>query len=195
MRRPPQSGTRWVPPARHTLQLKVTLQYIRPPIWRRVVVPDNLTLGDLHDIIQLAMGWTNSHLHAFKIGPTTYGVNSAEAAFGPEEIDETSVRLGKVIRHKSQRFTYDYDFGDGWRHEILVEKIEAAATPPPPPRCVAGKRACPPEDCGGPPGYGQILRALQQGSAAGDPELLEWVGDYDPEEFDAAVVDRLLGRK
>jgi len=195
MPKPKRRPSRWVPSAENSLQLKITLKYIRPPIWRRVVVPDNLTLGDLHGVIQLAMGWTNSHLHAFRIGKTVYGMNSPDAGFGPTDIDEESILLRQVIRSKGQRFTYEYDFGDGWQHEILMEKVEPATDPHPPAKCLAGKRACPPEDCGGPPGYALILRVLRKPTTSEDIEFREWVGDYDPEDFDVEFVNRLLGGK
>jgi hypothetical protein len=184
---------RWIGPAKNTLQLKVTLSYIRPPIWRRVLVPDNFSLGDLHWVLQTTMGWTNSHLHDFRIGPTSYGMKTDETEhFGLEITDEESVLLHQVIGRKGQKFTYLYDFGDSWRHDLLVEKIEPAPEPHPHAVCLAGKRAGPPEDCGGVPGYDHMLRVLQSAKTADDREFRDWVGDYDPEHFDLDEVNRLL---
>jgi hypothetical protein len=195
MLRRKEARPRWTPPTENKLQLKVTLQYVRPAIWRRVVVPDNFSLGDLHWVIQIAMGWTNSHLHSFRLGADEYGPVGGEMGLEGPPGDEEDVFLRGLIRRKGQKFTYDYDFGDGWRHEILVEKIEPAVEPHSPPVCLAGKRACPPEDCGGPPGYANVLRVLKKAVTADDRELREWVGDYDPEAFDLEALNRRLRPK
>lgn len=181
---------RWVPPAKNTLQLKVTLKYIRPPIWRRLAVPDNITLGELHWVIQLAMSWTNSHLHAFRIGSVEYGMAGLDQEMGASRVDEDSVLLCQVIARKGQRFSYEYDFGDGWLHEVLVEKTEPSMEPHPRVVCLGGKRACPPEDCGGPPGYDNVLRVLKKAESEDDRFLREWAGDYDPERFDLEEINR-----
>jgi hypothetical protein len=191
----------WVPPAENILQLKVTLRYIQPPIWRRIAVPDNFTLGDLHYVIQTAMGWHNCHLHGFRIGKVNYEVGSPGADFGlpmghgEPAPREDEVFLSKVFQRKGQRGLYEYDFGDGWLHEILVEKIIPASTPHPAPVCLAGKRACPPEDCGSYPGYANVLRVLKSAETDDDREFREWVGEYDPEHFDMDAVNRQLRGK
>lgn len=181
---------RWVPPAENTLQLKITLKYLQPPIWRRLVVPDNITLGELHWAIQLSMGWTNSHLHAFRLGKVEYGMADMDEGMGPPTVDEDSVSLCGLIKRKGQRFSYEYDFGDGWLHEVLVEKVEPASEPHPRVVCLAGKRACPPEDCGGVPGYAEVLRVLKKADNEDDRSFREWVGEYDPELFDLDGVNR-----
>ena len=186
------SRGRWTPPAKNRLQLKMTLQYVRPAIWRRIVVPDNLSLGELHWVVQTAMGWTNSHLHSFRVGTDEYGPVGGDMGLEEPARDEDGVFLRRLIRRKGQKSTYEYDFGDGWRHEILVEKIEPAAEPHAPPVCLAGKRACPPEDCGGPPGFENVLRALKKAPTEEDRELRESVGDYDPDAFDPEAVNRVL---
>ncbi|HUJ09943.1 MAG TPA: plasmid pRiA4b ORF-3 family protein [Verrucomicrobiae bacterium] len=183
-------------PAKNVLQLKVTLRDISPPIWRRVVVPDNFTLGDLHYVIQGAMGWDNCHLHAFRMGGVEYTGTMPDGrvdfGFGPPTKHEDDVLLGQIILRKGQRFTYEYDFGDGWLHEILVEKIEPASQAYRKPVCLAGKRACPPEDCGGAPGYAHVLHVLRSAKTSEEHEFREWVGDYDPEQFDVASVNQRL---
>jgi hypothetical protein len=190
---PKRRGARWMPPATNDLQLKVTLRYIRPPIWRRVVVPDNWTLGDLHWVIQLAFGWTNSHLHAFRIGDTEYGMAMDENEdLGPPVTDEDSVLLCGVINCKGQRFSYEYDFGDTWMHDVLVEKLTPATAQHGHAACLAGARACPPEDCGGVPGYMNVLRVLKRATTQDDREFRDWVGDYDPEQFDLDEINGQL---
>ncbi|MFA4945448.1 MAG: plasmid pRiA4b ORF-3 family protein [Lentisphaeria bacterium] len=182
-------------PAAKAIQFKVQLRYIRPPIWRRVVLPDNATLGDLHQVIQAAMGWRDCHMHSFRISGAYYtGRDAAEM----EEMDmenEERVPLAEVVSRAKQKFIYEYDFGDSWEHEIVVEKslpLDPAAKYP---VCLGGARACPPEDCGSFPGYIGIVEALTAKRPTRDQkELLEWVGeDYDPERFDLDAVNRRLG--
>jgi hypothetical protein len=127
-------------------QLKITLKHIKPPIWRRLEVPADIKLGKLHDVIQIAMGWTDSHMHAFIAGQTVYGTPDPE--FGGGTKSERNVRLDSIVK-AGGKLVYEYDFGDGWVHEIKVEKVLDADPAAHYPRCTAGKRACPPEDCGG----------------------------------------------
>lgn len=168
-------------------RFKITLMDTDPPIWRRIEMPDD-TVDALHDHIQTAMGWTNSHLHQFEIGGTLYGHAEFLDGWGDEDlVDSNDVRLSDVLvsRRKSFRFFYEYDFGDGWRHEIIYEGTHPAEDGVAYPRCSDGQRACPPEDIGGVWGYDRFLEAI------GDPEdeeheqMLEWVGgNFDPEKFD-----------
>lgn len=187
-----EARARAVPGATRAVQLKVTLKYIRPPIWRRLVLPDNGSLGDLHWVIQKAMGWDNDHMHAFYIGKVEYA--------GPETAEDCGVlcdedfSLHQVITRQGQRFTYEYDFGDGWMHEILVEKIEPVGSPIALPRCLAGARACPREDCGGVSGYEAMLEAKRHPTKErlsywGEPS---WVLEFEPEHFDLAAVNQRL---
>ncbi len=169
-------------------QLKITLRGSKPPIWRRVLVPGQATLYQLHWIIQMAMGWTNSHLHQFIIGGEYYREPSP---FDFEPVmEERKFKLCELIPFEKARFIYEYDFGDSWEHVILVEKI----IPPEPdvryPRCIKGKRACPPEDVGGIWGYEEMLAALKDPSHPDHEMYVEWVGeDFDPEEFDLEWVN------
>ena len=173
-------------------QLKVTLNHIKPPIWRRVEVPGEIRLGKLHRALQAAMGWTDSHLHAFRIGNERYGV--PDPNFPSDTKNERNIRLDSVAQ-QSGRFFYDYDFGDGWKHEIEVEKILPAETAVHYPRCVDGKRACPPEDCGGPPGYEYLLEVLADPEHEEHDSMIEWVGgEFDPEAFDVEKVNQILWR-
>jgi len=170
-------------------QLKVTLEYIKPAIWRRLQVPGDITLGKLHFVLQDALGWENSHLHHFLVGERRIGMVDIDASDDELE-DEDTVKLASVAAEKS-RFVYEYDFGDGWRHDIVVEKVLPGETKPKP-LCLEGERACPPEDCGGPPGYMDLVKALKKPTKS-NADLREWLGDgYDPEFFDLASTNAAI---
>jgi hypothetical protein len=185
-------------PAHVQVQLKVTLLGSRPPIWRRLLVPADLKLPRLHAVLQLAFGWTDSHLHAFRLAEESYEASPpqgwADAIFGSgrERQDEKRFRLCDLLHAQDEWLIYEYDFGDSWEHEVLVEKM----IPGPPIRqavCLAGKRAGPPEDCGGIPGYYHLLGAIADPKHPEHQELLEWLGDaYDPAAFDKEALNRLL---
>jgi hypothetical protein len=168
-------------------QFKITLLDIKPAIWRRIQVPD-CTLADLHEYIQAAFGWWNYHLHQFNIDGERYGPPAPdEMDFELEMIDETDVPLSKLIPKsgRKSRWIYEYDFGDGWRHEILFEGFPSADPKAKYPICIEGERACPPEDSGGPWGYADFLAAIADPRHERHEELLEWRGPFDPESFDA----------
>lgn len=174
-------------------QLKITLRGSRPPIWRRVLVPGDATLAKLHHIVQDAMGWYDCHLHEFIVGGISYGVPDPE--YGGEVKSERRMTLGRLAGAPKAKLRYVYDFGDDWEHDILVEKL----LPPEPgatyPRCIAGKRACPPEDCGGIWGYANFLEAIQDPAHPEHDELLEWIGgSFDPEAFNLDAVNQALRR-
>ncbi|MGH3327448.1 MAG: plasmid pRiA4b ORF-3 family protein [Streptomycetales bacterium] len=183
-------GHETAPGDRSTYQIKVSLRGTKPPVWRRLRVPGRLTLARLHEVLQVAMGWEESHLHAFEVGSRRY----ADPGFGLEETsDEGKVRLAKVAPRTGRRLRYFYDFGDGWEHDILVEKILPASGDPEPPRCLTGRRACPPEDCGGTWGYGELCEAIGDPRHERHVELLEWVGgSFDPAVFDREAINRDL---
>jgi len=148
--------------ANEVYQLKITLREARPPIWRRVLVTDATTLDQLHWIVQAAMGSTNSHLHQFIIDDEYYSQKDFELDdWGHEVQNENRVRLAALALAPKRKFTYEYDFGDGWEHEIMVEKVLAPEAGVHYPQCVAGKRACPPEDCGGVGGYERFLEVIK----------------------------------
>ena len=141
----------------HTLyELDVRLLGIAPPIWRTIELAGSSTLEDVHFAIQVAMGWTNSHLHQFIIGKTSYGMVDVDEA--PDLVDEREAKLEDVAR-EGHSFAYEYDFGDGWEHTITAKRV-AKASKAPRPRCTAGQWARPPEDCGGPGGYEHLLQVL-----------------------------------
>jgi hypothetical protein len=176
-------------------QLKVSLDGIEPSIWRRILVRGDITLFKLHKILQMVMGWQNYHLHQFVINGECYSVISIEAdMLGDDFKDEKRFKLSRVVPLEKLKFTYEYDFGDGWSHTILAEKIFRPEEELKAPVCLDGKRSAPPEDCGGKGGYHDILKALKDPSRPKNAELLEWLGEYDPEHFDANMVNKMLAK-
>jgi hypothetical protein len=177
-------------------QIKIMLKDSRPPIWRRLLISSETTLPKLHMIIQEAMGWYDSHLHAFAIHGEHY---SAPSPYDPGHLAELGmksthrVKLNSVIQAEGEKFQYEYDFGDGWQHEILIEKILPADPKQKLPVCLTGKRACPPEDIGGVWGYEGFLEAINDPGHPEHENYLEWIGGpFNPDAFDlAAVNDRL----
>ena len=175
-------------------QIRITLRGIEPPIWRRIQLRSNTPLDRLHDIIQVVMGWTNSHLHQFIVGETYFGM--LEPYYDDLQMsDETEFRLSRITRDEGDAFIYEYDFGDSWRHELLVEKIIAPAEGTRYPVCLAGERACPPEDVGGIWGYEEFLEAIRDPEHPEHESYLEWIGgELDPEAFDLEAVNAALRR-
>jgi pRiA4b ORF-3-like protein len=171
-------------------QLHITLKGIRPPIWRRVQVPATIRLNAFHTLIQTVFGWTDTHLHQFFIGGTSYGQPDD---FDEVVEDESAVTLAHAVGTGIKRFLYVYDFGDDWEHDVEVEKIIAGNSGSERPVCLDGRRHRPPEDCGGPPGYNNFLAALRDPSHEEHDAMLEWVGgSFDAEAFDLAAVNRML---
>jgi len=183
--------------SRHEVhQLKVTLLEIKPPIWRRIQVPD-CTVDQLHHFIQSAMGWMHSHLYDFKIDGQSYGdpMMMAGAFVELDLADSTTTRLNQVLPRSGERFEYMYDFGDSWRHDVLYEGVKPAKQGRQYPCCLEGKRACPPEDVGGTCAYLDFLEAIANPKNPEHDELLEWVGGkFDPEAFSPAVATRNMTR-
>src|SRR3989442_574633 len=126
-------------------ELKVTLRDVLPPVWRRVRVAGSLTLRDLHHVLQVSLGWMDCHLHEFRIRVRRYGMPDPDDDYGEPPLDELEYRLGELVR-SGDRFEYVYDFGDGWRHEVVVESSVPLERDAPKAECLAGERACPPED-------------------------------------------------
>lgn len=174
-----------------TYRLKVTLRGSRPSIWRRVEVDAEVTLAQLHDILQIVMGWTNSHLHQFRCGSTYYGPPDSEM----ECENERRVRLHAVLRRPKDRMIYEYDFGDGWEHDLLLETIGEAGVEKAPVRVLAGKGACPPEDVGGIGGYYRFLEAIQDPKDPEHAEMREWGGDFDPDAFEIDAINKYFQRR
>ena len=176
------------------LQMKVTLDGIRPPIWRRLVVASDATLAHLHIVLQVAMGWDNCHLHCFRIDGVRYGPEGNGGGFDLDDVDESTVLVAEVFS-TSGRGVYEYDFGDSWEHHLVVEKTDVPVVLKGVATCTAGKRAGPPEDCGGIWGYANLLDALGDPRHEDHEELLEWLGEeFDPEDFDPKTVAAVLER-
>jgi len=176
-----------------TYQLRVTLLGTNPPIWRRIAVSGGISLGHLHGVLLQAMGWDGGHMHLFHLGKTDYGETHPEL----EHVeDQWEVRLCDVAPKAKKRFVWEYDMGDTWLHEIFVEKIDPAAPPLKGAAvCLAGARACPPEDCGGVYGYEDFLKAVRDPKHESHEEMLEWIGgEFDPEAFDLKETNKALSK-
>jgi hypothetical protein len=174
-------------------QLKITLKRTEPPIWRRVLVPSHFSLDKLHQVIQSAMGWYNCHMHQFTIHREAYSTPSPYD-WGPVK-DERLYSLNDIAPKEKRQFSYEYDFGDSWSHQIVVEKIFVPETELEHPVCLAGKRACPPEDVGGTWGYYEYLEAINDPTHEKHEEYLNWIGvKVDPERFDLEGINRSLAR-
>ncbi|MGB4254390.1 MAG: plasmid pRiA4b ORF-3 family protein [Rectinema sp.] len=174
-------------------QIKIRLKHVKPAIWRKFLVEDNMKLPDFHKVIQTVMGWTNSHLHQFVIKDKYYG-EPDEDSFG-ETIDYKNLKLKDVLTFEKQKIIYEYDFGDGWEHEIVLEKIFNNRNIDNP-ICLSGKRNCPPEDSGGPYGYMDLLEVISDPTNEDYKEMKSWIGeDFDPEYFDKEVINELLATK
>ncbi|HRK26353.1 MAG TPA: plasmid pRiA4b ORF-3 family protein [Chitinophagales bacterium] len=178
-------------------QILISLKDSKPKIWRRVLIPADSMLEELHAIIQIVMGWDDSHLHQFIKNKTYYTVKLFEDDYWNEAntIDyiEEEVGVSSLLKAKKDKMMYEYDFGDEWQHEILLEEILPVDDAITYPICIDGKRRCPPEDCGGIWGYANLLTILSQPDHEQYEDMLEWVGeDFDPEYFDKTEVNEAL---
>jgi hypothetical protein len=180
-------------------QYKVTLRDISPIIWRRIQVPENYSFWDLHVAIQDSMGWLDYHLHAFRF-PETDGKRPMEIGLPDEESNHPvlagwEVSIGDYFIRPGVVALYEYDFGDGWQHDVVLEAVLLGEPKQKYPLCIAGERACPPEDCGGQPGYEHLLEVLRQPKHPERTELVEWLKGrakkyhpFDSEHFEAGGV-------
>jgi len=179
------------PKAQAVYELKVTLGGIDPPIWRRFRVPCQITLADLHLVLQAVMGWENDHLYEFEVGARRIGEPSRDDDDGTE--DAGRIQLRDVAARRGARLTYLYDFGDNWRHQLIVDKTACSDAEPGKAVCIAGERACPPEDCGGIRGYAELLDALDDSAKPDSEERVEWLegvhGGFDPEQFELDAIN------
>ena len=178
-------------------QLEIVLDGTKPPVWRRLLVRGDASLGLLHAVFQVAMGWTNSHLHHFFIGRERYTdlTTIEEPNFGPfSDHDEAKTILAEAVPREKTRFLYEYDFGDSWEHLVTVERIiwrdepfEGIA------QCLEGSRACPPDDCGGIGGYADLLKIIKNPKHKEYKAMMEWLGrKFDPEAFDVGKINTYL---
>jgi len=175
-------------------ELMITLSDL--PVWRRILVRGDMNLGLLHAVIQVAMGWTNSHLHQFFIGEKCYTdlLTCDEMDSDSEYIDEEKTFLKRVAPRKNASILYEYDFGDSWVHTIMVEEIHTSSTPPKrAAECLDGSGACPPEDCGGIGGYVDLLEIIHEPGHKEYESMMEWLGGgFDPDAFDLTAVNKYL---
>jgi hypothetical protein len=173
-------------------QLRVQLQELSPVVWRRLLVPGSIRLDKLNLMLQAAMGWTNSHLHCFRIGELTYGMQFDDNPL--DELDETALSVTQALKDQ-RRFVYEYDFGDSWEHDVVVEDRSSRRLGLKFAVCLDGQNACPPEDCGGVSGYREMLRSLADPADEEHDSYLAWLGDlFDPAHFDLAEANAALQR-
>jgi len=172
----------------NVLRFRIELLEISPPVWRRIEVPDDYSFWDLHVAIQDAMGWKDSHLHAFEV------IDTIEIGI-PDPDGETTViagwklKLRKHFKSPGDKLVYEYDFGDSWRHSVLLEAVSLAEPGSQYPQCLEGARKCPPEDCGGPPGFEDFLGVISDPNHVEYKDTLRWCGgSFDAEEFDPKAV-------
>lgn len=181
-------------------QLKITLRDIRPEIWRRFVVPADISLDRLHDVIQIVMGWQDTHLHEFMFGRKRFTESPEEPEQGKED---AYFRLCDLIHTKGKQFAYHYDFGDSWWHDVTLESTHArVAHLPCMFWCTEGERACPPEDCGGDRGYVRLLSVISDPAHEEFDEMMEWLEGmaafscsslFSPESFELNTINYRLG--
>jgi Plasmid pRiA4b ORF-3-like protein len=173
-------------------QLHVQLEGISPPIWRRLQVADSIVLPQLHRVLQVAFGWEDRHLHQFCVGNACFGEPDHE--FEPPLIDQRGIRLNQLLKNPADRLRYEYDFGDGWDHEVLLEEMRASEEAVSRAQCLGGARAGPPEDSGGPAGYSELVSALSDDAHPQHGELKQWAGTYDAARFNLDEINRRLAR-
>ena len=177
-------------------QLRVELLEVTPAVWRRIIVPETITLPRLHRVLQASMGWTNSHLHEFVINGVRYGEPDPDWDEELKQVDERRVLLHRALGHEARCFDYIYDFGDDWHHIVVVEDPYASR----PGReagiqCTAGENACPPEDVGGPRGYADFLGAIADPDHEEHSNFRSWIGgNFDPARFDLPTIQRALAK-
>lgn len=178
---------------RRTYQLRVALGGAKPPIWRRFLVSPTISLAELHEVLQIVMGWDNCHLHHFRQGERCYAPPSPwDDGFGPSNVDSRKVRIGQLLRKPKDWVGYLYDFGDSWRHRVTLQKILPFDPAVRLPTCIAGKRSCPPEDCGGLWGYYEMLDAIGDRSHEQHADMVDWIGRFDPDDFSVDDVNAQL---
>lgn len=166
-------------------RLKVTLRSVKPPIWRRIEIDSEVSLAELSDLLEAAMGWLGGHLHAFEANGVTYESPDPDDGLFRGSKDESDHTLSDVLAEVGTKMRWDYDFGDGWQHAVEVEAIEPADASITYPRCTGGRRACPPDDCGGPWGFEELLEAIADPAHPRHDELTEWLPPgYDPAHFE-----------
>ena len=173
------------------VRLKVTLEDYEPPVWRRLLVAETMTLGELHVAVQAAMGWENSHLHLFEVGrKAQYG----DPSMLDDVEDEAGVTVGGLAAQRVRKIGYRYDMGDDWGHTIAIEGFEPLDPARAHPACIDGAGACPPEDSGGPFGFAEMLAAVADPGHEMHKDYSEWLGEFDPADFSVAEAEARVRR-
>lgn len=176
-------------------QFKIALKDSSPTIWRRFQVDSNISLYKMHEIIQIVMGWTNSHLHQFIDKDIFYGNSEDDDGGDTEILDEKKFKINQVMDKPKAKIIYEYDFGDSWYHELTLEKILTKDENSNYPVCLTGAMACPPEDCGGLGGYYNLLDIIKNPEHSEHEDMKEWLGEeFNPEEFDLESINKILKR-
>jgi len=176
-------------------QLKVTLLGTSPPIWHRLQVPADVTLAQLHDVLQTTMGWQDGHMHEFSVGQRRFGrPNPQDRLMGQPSVEnERTVRLSSLLSRIGSKAIYTYDFGDSWEHSIVLGKRFPGDPNATYSVCTDGQLACPPEDCGGIPGFYDLVEVLNDPNHERHQEMLDWIGDdFDPQAFSVDQVNQML---
>lgn len=176
-------------------QVKITLNGSQPAIWRKLLIPSDILLSVFHNIIQIAMGWENSHLHQFIKDEIFYLPKMADDIFWDDldSVDYKKMKVSDLLKKEKEKIVYEYDFGDSWEHEIVLEKVLPVDNNQAYPFCLGGKKACPPEDCGGVWGYESMLQVIKDPEHQEHEDMIEWLGeDFDPAYFNAAEVNAVF---
>lgn len=174
-------------------QIQIALKGFKPKIWRRILIPSDISMSDFHYVIQVVMGWTNSHLHQFFQYGTFYSEPQEGSWDDMDAEDYTDLSVSDLLTREKDILIYEYDFGDGWEHQITLEKVLPKTGETQLPVCLQGKMNCPPEDCGGVWGYAEMLEILKQPQHEEYESYIEWLGDkFDPEYFDKDAVNQVL---
>jgi len=174
-------------------QLKVTLKGVKPPIWRRILIYPDTLMPDVHKILQVTMGWNNCHLHQFTCGGILYAMPSPDEWDALPSRDYRNVKISKLLQQEGAKMVYEYDFGDGWEHQILLEKILPPIDAGTIPICIAGKNACPPEDCGGVWRYMHLLEVIANPKHDEHKAIIAWVGrKFDPKYLNVDEINKRL---
>lgn len=171
-------------------QIHISLKGSQPKIWRRMLVKPDITLVDFHKIIQTVMGWTNSHLHQFIKGEDSYSPEEFEVE---DTKNSRTVKLNSLLKKEQDKINYEYDFGDGWLHDIVLEKIMPLDKSMQIPSCIAGEANCPPEDCGGIWAYTELKNIISNPRHKGYKGMMAWLGgEFDPDYFDVKDINEML---
>ena len=180
-------------------QLKITISGSNPTIWRRFLVDSEINLYILHNIIQIVMGWTDSHLHHYRENNVFYGTPQPDPGWDFNSkfktVDERKYKINQILTRPKMKILYEYDFGDSWWHELVLEKILEKDNKVNPPICLDGAMACLPEDCGGIGGYYNMLEIIKNPDEPEYKDMIDWLGDeFDPEKIDLEAINKKLKR-